>query len=373
VIPFRQAAGLLVLGALSVACTTTPTAAAHGDPLLSAPPRASSAAPEASPPAPVDDAELAPTSSVEAFVLDSSQLVVATSHGSGRARLELLGADGSRRALGTTGLDLESAGPVLAWRERSVWYLVTSHCASTGLELYRSTDQGRTWEDWGGIGPLGCHAGDRARVLSALHHGVLVTSSAVGEATWIGTRGRDGRWHPAQRTQKLYGPGAVAVASDGSYVRVEGFDEFPDQVLWRARSLGAHEERVHLPGGETPLAATLATTGDGYVVLSARGTPYTSVDGRRWVARAVPLRCDCERRQLQVLDGLTWFAAAQQGTVVRLARTTDGGRSWSVVSGPPAVQGTLGELVVWNETSVVVERYGSSWLTTDLGTHWRRL
>jgi hypothetical protein len=259
---------------------------------------------------------------------------------------------------------------VQAFADRGAWWVMTSDCADAGLKLFRSFDDGRSWTRASRIGFSGCHAGDRATLHLSGRRVVLVTTTGVGEHAQVTVSPNGLTWSAAPR--RLDSASTLAFRDDGSYVRVAGFGDFPDQVLSHAHRLGDAEQPARLPGKRNPLGYSLARIGARFVVLAEDGTPYRSRDGSSWHALTHPFPgCRCERLGLDVLSARVWWAETQDRGKHRYAVTRDGGTSWSAVPGPPGPDPTYpNHLIGWNAEGAVVDRGGRPWVTTDSGRHW---
>lgn len=239
----------------------------------------------------------------------------------------------------------------------SVWMLV-SDCAPTAasstacpFQVSESTDGGRTWRtvslpDALLYGQSGASLGSLVRedVSTAYvvpQHGAVISSNTVplwftddGGATW------DERQIPCGALGTIPFGAAMTVASDGTLLAMCAF---PTQIH----------------------------------AVQTKAVLLSTDQGRTWSTRAVcrasaPTPCDNGigagyLGQLEAVSATTAFELGQLGP---LRETTDGGTTWSNVSGLPDIVTGPEALVVFDTSSALVLEATRIWHTSDGGAFW---
>lgn len=269
-------------------------------------------------------------------------------------------------AVGTNGLLLQSTDGGASWSPHTCTPCGTRHlhsvsAASTSAVFVGSSSgkvfrwNGTTWEELTAAGQLvnvsNLDAVDASTVWIATGSGYMFKSTnanvAAASVTWT-------QYRPT--TVDFNGIDAVdanavfAVGNSGVVARTTNGGG--DLVATTTSSLGSIRD----------VAAVSATSA---VVANSGGSAFDTTDGTTWTARSTGMRelvTDLER------NGSTVYAAGELG---RVAKSTDGGITWSVVRDTPMADSIFSLAIVNGSTTLVGGGRGKQLLrSTDDGASW---
>jgi photosystem II stability/assembly factor-like uncharacterized protein len=285
-------------------------------------------------------------------------------------RWEALDISGSRTRL--KALPSDTGPPVQALVRGQDWIVLTSDCQTKGLQIFRSSDHGRSWSQGQHVGFVNCSGGSYGRLFVVGTGLVLITNEDDAPETSANTSSDGVHWQaPAPRLTTI--TNRLAFEDNGSYVGVANYRNDGRPIAY-ADQLGGRERTTALPGKAQPVGITLTRTGSSFALLSEDGRAYRSSTGANWEAlgRINPGCTSCRSWSLTATAPSTWWARVVDGKRSRYAVTSDAGRRWSEVPGPRAPQAAVydDELLGWNANTAIVVRARHVWLTRNRGATW---
>jgi photosystem II stability/assembly factor-like uncharacterized protein len=302
-----------------------------------------------------------------ALLLDDSHVLL-----EGPERWESMDTSGDRTQLtplpGSPGLVVQ----VLGWHGDLL--ALTSDCQTEGLQVFRSHDRGQNWSRGQQLGFVNCSGGSYGRLFVVGPELVLITHEDDAPETSASTSTDGVHWRPLSPQLSTIAS-YLTFGAGGSYVGVASYR--PDgRYIGYGDHLGGPERTTDLPGNARPVNSTLITAGSTYAVLSADGRAYSSATGASWelLGTVIPGCASCASWSLTAVSADTWWARIVDGRRSRYARTTDAGRHWVEMPGPPAPQAAVYDdaLLGWDASSAIVVRSRHVWLTRDRGETWTR-